>query len=274
MSGTNRGDCPSPKVTAVDVKDALRKRWPDGHYLHVEEAPDGPERLGRKLDVLVLSLWKSRGYELDGVEVKVSMSDWKRELDRPEKADFWWEHVHRFWIAVPVRIAPGVRADLPTGWGLLAVDGGVAQQVVKAEKHAPEPLTWPQTLGVMRALDGAGPAALARAQQRGYDAGRSHGRLEAERATGDDALRRRLDSLTEKVEAFAKVTGIDLVNGYGAWEAERAGRLVQMVEKVMHDPGAEVDRLRRIAEQLSTQGRSIAALADELATGDNPRSEP
>ncbi len=107
------------KMTAGDIRDALYRRWPPDQYLTLTEAPDGPDRLGRKLDLLAISVWKSRSYQFDGVEIKVSVSDWQRELKQGEKAEWWWAHVHRFCLAVPAAIAAKVAEDLPTGWGLL-----------------------------------------------------------------------------------------------------------------------------------------------------------
>src|SRR3990167_5377151 len=100
-------------LTSRDVLAGLHGRWPDDQYMFVEEAPQDSSRQGRKIDALVVSLWKSRGHELDAVEVKISASDWKRELDNPEKADWWFEHTNRYWIAVPTVLAAKVRAELP-----------------------------------------------------------------------------------------------------------------------------------------------------------------
>ena len=59
-------------MTAANVREALLRRWPDEQYLNIAEAPNDPRRQGRKLDVLVVTLWASRGHELDGVEIKIS----------------------------------------------------------------------------------------------------------------------------------------------------------------------------------------------------------
>src|SRR5687768_6592624 len=118
-------------MTAVEIRQALLNRWTPDKYLVINEAPQTPDRMGRKLDVVVISLWRSRGYELDWIEIKCSTSDWKRELDNPAKADWWWQHVHRFWIAAPVEIASRIRETLPSGWGLLACSEHKTQELVK-----------------------------------------------------------------------------------------------------------------------------------------------
>ena len=157
------------------MRAALCGRWPDEEYLLIPEAPDGPTRTGRKVDLLVVSLWASRGYQLDAVEVKVSMRDWRRELADPLKSDWWRRHAHRFWIAVPVTLAVRVRRELPDGWGLLACSAPSSSlQVVRAATNpSPEPLPWPASVGLMRAAADAGVQALWRAEARGYQRGRA-----------------------------------------------------------------------------------------------------
>lgn len=75
----------------------------------------------RTCDVLALSLWRSKGIELHGLELKVSRGDWLRELRQPDKAgaiakyvDFWWLVVPSLDVAQPM--------ELPAGWGLMVVD--------------------------------------------------------------------------------------------------------------------------------------------------------
>ncbi len=78
------------KMTAEDVKAALVGRWPDGKYLHLREACLHPTLSYRaKIDVLVLALWRSNRYEMDAVEVKVSYSDWRKEIESITYTTTW-----------------------------------------------------------------------------------------------------------------------------------------------------------------------------------------
>lgn len=71
----------------------------------------------RRIDLVRIGLWNSRGRGIDAHELKVSRADWLRELDDPGKAEAWWPYCHRFWIVAP----PGVveEPELPEGWGLM-----------------------------------------------------------------------------------------------------------------------------------------------------------
>lgn len=96
----------------------------------------------RTADFIAMDLWPSKGLALHGHEVKVSRSDWLRELADPAKADAFMRYMDRWWLVVPD--AAMVRGDLPARWGLMAQRGGRLVVVVAAPKLTPEPL--PRTL--------------------------------------------------------------------------------------------------------------------------------
>ena len=167
------------------MRAALTSLWPDTDYVHIPEAPQGADRQGRKIDVLILSVWPSRGFTRIAVEIKVSVADWRRELADAAKADFWWRHTHKFYIAVPVAMVDQVANEVTIHalpWGVIAIDGPAAKVIRQATANqAPEPLA-PQTwVGVTRAAHDAGPAAIARAEARGREEGRSRALAEIER---------------------------------------------------------------------------------------------
>lgn len=251
-------------MDAQGVRDALRRRWPDSEYLSIEEAPQDPMRQGRKIDVLVVSLWKSRGHALDAVEIKVSMTDWKRELENAAKADWWWEHVHRFWIACPLELAPRIRDQLPETWGLLACTPDATKVVVQAPRRDPAPLSWPQCIGLMRASANAGLGALQRAEQRGYDRGKQH--VSGERAA------ERLRELQEQVRAAEEAIGIPLagISAGHAWDYAPLDQVHAAVRTVLHDERAG-ERARQaldgVEQQLQRALEAIAKARAESAEG-------
>jgi hypothetical protein len=114
----------------------------------------------RTADAVVMDVWPSSGLAVHGFEVKVSRSDWLRELKDPHKATPVRRFCDHWWLVVSDRsiVRPG---ELPDGWGLLAPalaqsqyvwdhEAGrfarrpgrqVLRQVVAAPKLAPEPMT-------------------------------------------------------------------------------------------------------------------------------------
>lgn len=72
----------------------------------------------RTLDFVAVDTWASGKLAIHGVEVKVSRSDWLRELKQPRKSEPFMEWTTHFWLAAASRaiVQPG---ELPDGWGLL-----------------------------------------------------------------------------------------------------------------------------------------------------------
>lgn len=231
-------------TTAAEIREALCHHWPADQYLTVEEAPEDAARMGRKIDLLVVSYWASRGHSIDAVEIKVSMTDWKRELTNAAKADFWWQHSDRFWVAVPREMASKVHDQLPESWGLLSVDDKVKVHV-QAPKHDRQPLPWKTTIGVIRASAKAGLNVLARAEAKGEKAGYERAHRELERASGHEAL----EQLREQVRAAEEATGIPIAR----WSAADREAFGWISRDEVHAALSELLRDRQAAAQARSE---------------------
>src|ERR1019366_7824171 len=91
-----------PMITEADVLSALAKRYPPPGYAFLQHVRNRTGYGGgvRTADALAMSLWASQGMYLHGFEVKVSRSDWVREIKSPEKADEIAKFCDRWWVAV------------------------------------------------------------------------------------------------------------------------------------------------------------------------------
>lgn len=253
-------------TTAKGVIEALHRRYPTGQYVTVEEAPERSDRSGRRIDFLAVSCWASRHFEVDAVEVKISVRDWRRELDRAEKADFWWRHSHRMWLAVPASIAEKVRPTLLRTWGLLVVDGsGKPMAAVEAARRSAETIPQPTAIGLLRAAEGAGLAALERARLDGRREGVAEGRAEAEARLGDSSLARDLAELRAKVAAFKEASGVDVAAGWSPEQARQTGLLFALASEALHSPAAVSRDLRYAGDRLREVAASLEAVAGEVA---------
>lgn len=267
-----------PAMSAADVMSALRLRWPESEYVHVPEAPQDSGRQGRKIDLLVISMWHSRRHERDAVEVKVSMSDLRREIGQPEKADWWWQHSHRFWVAVPEAMAEKAKPELPTGWGLLSVrsdgDRFIAHIKVKPLVNRDcKPLPEASVIGLLRAAENAGPSALTRASQDGYERGLAAGRREA--ATSGPALIRghpELDRIREQDRLLTELTGRNLSSWHREWGAQLA-EAIRLLTSFGTRP-ADIDRaLDRAIADARAAARDIEKIRDAAADVLRPQAK-
>lgn len=128
-------------MIAAELRELIRKRFPAPEWATLFEVANGTGAgQSRWADAIAMNLWPSRGMAVHGFEIKVSRTDWQKELSQPEKAneiarfcDFWW-------LVAPEEIVkPG---ELPLGWGHLAPDNkGRLKVVANAAERTPEPLT-------------------------------------------------------------------------------------------------------------------------------------
>lgn len=116
------------------------------------EVPTGDmER--RRADALVVNFAEAAP-PLVGFEIKLTASDWARELAQPAKAEAWARYCQLWWIVAP----PGVvgPATLPPGWGLLEPEGKVPLRVIRdAQPRRAEPLPHYRMVQIVRQLDAA-----------------------------------------------------------------------------------------------------------------------
>ncbi|MFP4904142.1 hypothetical protein ACLFKT_34515, partial [Paraburkholderia sp. BR14261] len=124
-----------------DVRAALRARFcaPEwALFFEVGDATGG--RHNRWADAVAMNLYPSRGLETHGFEIKVSRSDWLRELKNPEKSAPVQQYCDRWWIICPPAvIAPG---ELPPTWGHYEIQtANKIRQVAAAPKLTAQPVT-------------------------------------------------------------------------------------------------------------------------------------
>jgi hypothetical protein len=126
---------PAAHISAWDIQDLLRKYYDPREWAIAFEVGNSTGfNCSRHADCVAMSLWPSRGISLHGIEIKVSKTDLKKELEQPEKADAIARFCDYWWIAAPAGLVD-VNV-LPLNWGLLeAGDKGlkIKKQAVKLD---------------------------------------------------------------------------------------------------------------------------------------------
>lgn len=130
----------------IRPEDRLNQAGAGAVYLTEVTAPGNS---GRRADAVHIGLWQSRGAgRIDVCELKVSRADFRRELDKPQKAEAWWPYSTTFCIVSPgVDITPP--EELPPGWGLMVPGprGRRFKTVVKPAEREPK-----LTIGLLMTL--------------------------------------------------------------------------------------------------------------------------
>jgi hypothetical protein len=112
-------------------------------WIYLPEARAGAGFAGndRQCDFLTICSWPSQGLQVIGHEIKVSMSDWRRELAQADKAETFARYCRRWWIVAPTELCQKIKPELPPTWGLMAVnDAGKTREVVAAPSRTPQPI--------------------------------------------------------------------------------------------------------------------------------------
>jgi hypothetical protein len=112
------------KVTAEYLVNLIRQRYPvyrdDGfhRYVVLEQVPDGTGMYqGHWIDVAVFHMWPSSGLLRSAFEIKISRSDFLRELQYPNKYKWVQDSFHEFWYVAPQGVIK--REELPANAGWL-----------------------------------------------------------------------------------------------------------------------------------------------------------
>lgn len=236
MSGATAAGKPAKdKVTASIIRGAMAKRWAAPEYALFHEVGLGTGAVGRQrwADVVMMSLWPSRGLELHGVEIKVSRADWRREAIDPSKAEAIAAFCDRWWV----HTGPGVIQDLsevPVTWGVREFDGRAWRTLREAEKLQPQPITRSFLAALLRRADEAhrqiarDEAKDALAKEREALAKEREGvreQIEAAVARRTAGLQRAQDA----VKAFEEASGLTLSTAFGNVDAATVGSLLRAI---------------------------------------------
>lgn len=153
-------------MEAKDLVELIRKRYSGGNfgtpkYAILEQVPNGTGFSPHWIDVAVFSLWPSTGLGRSAFEIKISTSDFRRELQDPMKYEWVRKSFHEFWYVAPKGI---INVDeLPNGAGLM-VPYGKGLSIKKHCKRNDNPILDDALLaGFMRAAS----QEVVKQQQRG-----------------------------------------------------------------------------------------------------------
>jgi hypothetical protein len=228
------------QLTTAELLAMLRGRSKgDAVALFTNVADGTGSNVSRWADALTIGLWPSRGMLIEGFELKVSRTDWLKELKHPEKAEAVCKYCDRWWV-----VAGGkdiVReGELPPTWGLLVATGSGLRCITQAPRLTPVPLDRSIVAAIARrAVEQSAEAEqLDAARKEGIEEGKAMRKWELKQAT----------ELKERVAAFTAATGIDLdPEGYvSKFRYKDAKDIGAAVLATMGQTEGVVDQLRKM----------------------------
>lgn len=89
-----------------------------------------------RADAIAMELWPSakEGLEITGFELKISRSDWLRELKNPYKASPVKQFCDKWYLVVSDLKIITYADELPAGWGLMYAENGEIRTMIEAPK--------------------------------------------------------------------------------------------------------------------------------------------
>lgn len=209
-------------MTCAELHSGMMKIFPAPGYTYMREVRNATGfDSTRSADAMALGMYKSRGLDLWGFEMKVARSDWVKELAQADKAESWMRFCDRW--ALVVSDASIVHAgELPSTWGLFAPVKGRMKCITPCPKLQPDHLTRIALTALMYASSKVDAAEVQKQINNAV--------LEARKSVYDKNQRdaEAYRELSAKVRAFEEHTGINI--HYGKDERiKEIGTVVNMI---------------------------------------------
>lgn len=211
----------------------------------------------RTIDAIAMSLWPSRGLEIHGHEIKVSRSDWLRELKDPSKAEAFTDLCDRWWLVVSDAkiVAAG---ELPPTWGLMVASGRGLRVVVQAPELPATDSPWmPRTF----------LAALLRSATRTQEVtpaeieaavAAAREQWDARHSENVESWREERDGLRARIRAFEDAAGVRLDSYVFEKNGEQRAAAVGAAVRLVLEGDAKVEEFERRLLNLATQAERLA----------------
>lgn len=194
-------------MNAQEVYSAICQKFSDSRqYAIATEVGLTTGGSRRRIDVVIVNCYASNNFRIDGIEIKVSKADLRRELEDPDKHVAFFDLLDYYTLACPEGIAD--LSLLPPKWGLLVVsdDGRAYYRRKPLALHDSVNRTVPRGFfaGYVRAIQQYSPSAktLAAEYRRGVKDGKDeekrHLRYQQERLSKDVERLERLDQLERR----------------------------------------------------------------------------
>lgn len=219
----------------VNIFELLRKRYDtrNGKWVTAAEVGNGTgtERT-RACDFMAMHCWPSGGLKLYGHEVKVSRSDWQREMQDIDKSYAFIKHCHYWWLVTTSGVAR--LEEIPGTWGLL-VCGKTSIRVAKPATLNKDPeLSWSFVAAFLRAATQQADITKQMKQeyQRGWSDAVKRNTEDTERIIESKCKyeRSQLEALKHDINNFEEASGVRIKT----WNGQRIGEAFALAQSLQH----------------------------------------
>jgi hypothetical protein len=244
-------------LTSGDVGTLLAEKYPRDRYALFFDVPDNVgTNAHRRADAIAIGCWRSVGHLIDGFEIKVSRSDWLREVGLVTKADPFIERCDRWWL---VTSSPAIAKleEIPACWGWMAVTKG-GLRVQKPAPRLPQQSEQVHRLfmiGILRKMQEDMTRAPEVRQIMESERAKIAEKIDQEVKWRTDRNQRRVDELQAKVNKFEAESGLKIDD----WRLGNVAKLAKAIDEMSTYDGGH---WRKVAETLSQQENTLRNLLE------------
>lgn len=209
------------------VHGALCRKYSDPEYAIFFEVHDKIGAHNTSADAIAMGLWKSRGQDLHGFEIKDFRSDWLRELKNPAKAERISSYCDYWWLATSTDQVAKLD-EIPSKWGLMVLKGRNLHVVKAAPRLEAQPMSRQFLAALLRRghedvmSDDRVRAAIDKAREEGEKRAIDNNQHEFRIAT------RERDNYKRAIEEFEQASGIKIDRYDGAYLGQAVKFLREM----------------------------------------------
>ena len=239
----------SKKLDTIEVMQRLDDRYSkDSACILMTEVSDSTGSLcSRHADAVAMWLWPSKGFEIEGFEVKTSRQDLIKELNDVTKWEAVGQFCDRWWLVVGDKSIVKLE-ELPPMWGVMyPVPSGL-----KIMKPASKLDKKPVTKGFIASLLRKAATPCDTKIKNSYDKGFANGRN-----ANTDVFRHKYENLQRSVKAFNEKSGLDI--------CDYRGSLIGNEVKLFMENKRKYDNIHRIIKSVDGLGTCLKEIARKEA---------
>lgn len=241
-------------MTCAELHEAMKKIFGPPGYTYMREVRNATGfDSTRSADAMALGMYQSRGRELWGFEMKVSRSDWVKELEQADKAESWMRYCDR-WALVAGDASIVHPGELPSTWGLYAPVKGKLKCITPCPLLHPAPLTRIALTALMYASQKVDGEIVGKQIEQAVAEAKKHFYDQNERDA--EAYR----ELSKRVEGFEKHTGLRIQYA----NDDRIAKMGEVVNLVLHGSREVEDQMRHVKYAISSVRDMLPALEKQL----------
>lgn len=224
--------------TEPRVFEMLSKVFPDGAYALLPQVRNGTGYIRgttRTADAIAVSCWPSRGLYLAGIEIKVSLADWRKELAEGAKAHEIGQYCRYWYVAAPEGIVPV--GEVPEKWGLIECTDKNAKIAKAAVANEEKPVDILLLAAILRAVS---KVTVPKSQMTAQIRDAVEEKVEAEKSRMEHEVKR----LEDKIARFEEASGVEITT----YRERQIGEAVKMVLEGKHlNINTQIQSIGRIA---------------------------